>query len=193
MSIKTGDAVRTLLSSGGILAGDVGEVLYQFNLATQSICASFMVKFDKINAVCYEKDLELIGKTQFQVGDYVRISDVKNPYFTMKGTVISINNNVYMVDFSTLFGPLYFKSDEIELVSSAASAAVYSTSLSNINNNFTAPNSGSYSLTLGHSDKTVYSTSPSLHSCTWKTYIGLSYKEEYCDCGQTKNKRGIYE
>lgn len=31
------------------------------------------------------------------------------------------------------------------------------------------------------------------HSCSWKTYTGLSYKEEYCECGKTKNKRGIYE
>lgn len=31
------------------------------------------------------------------------------------------------------------------------------------------------------------------HSCTFKTYTGLFYKEEYCDCGATKNRRGIYE
>jgi hypothetical protein len=31
------------------------------------------------------------------------------------------------------------------------------------------------------------------HICKWKTYTGLMYKEEYCDCGATKNRRGIYD
>lgn len=32
------------------------------------------------------------------------------------------------------------------------------------------------------------------HTCTWKTYTGLNYKEEYCEsCNATKNRRGIYE
>lgn len=32
------------------------------------------------------------------------------------------------------------------------------------------------------------------HICSFKTYTGLMYKEEFCEgCGIIKNKRGIYE
>lgn len=34
---------------------------------------------------------------------------------------------------------------------------------------------------------------PKLHLHLWKNYQGLSYQEEYCDCGVTKNRRGLFE
>lgn len=30
------------------------------------------------------------------------------------------------------------------------------------------------------------------HVCVWKNYKGLNYQEDYCDCGATKNKRGLF-
>lgn len=41
---------------------------------------------------------------------------------------------------------------------------------------------------------TFSSTETPKHTCTFKTYTGLTYKEDYCTgCDAKKNKRGIYD
>lgn len=131
---------------------------------------------------------KLMTSKDFQIGDSVKISDTLGISMFMIGEtgIVKSKNDVLNCVTVTLYrgGNWIMNPEQLEITQSSVLVSA-NPSLTNVISNLQYYNAN----TIKYTDQNF---NPS-HSHNWKKYIGLTYQEEFCDCGETRNKKGLYE
>lgn len=192
--------------------GQIVDIGSEYGLITHYdlMTGFYTVKADSTGLMSLYSDSHLLGlnsppSTKFKPRDKVKINSNfsldKNAiglegeilgYFTNNGNIeynVSVNNWIGMPN-PAIFN---FREQELDLIPNLTQGSgVYTYTIPQgfgVQSLFVERDSN---IDLGYLEK--LSNSQKQHICKFtKTYTGLFYKEDLCECGKGSNKRGIYE
>jgi hypothetical protein len=189
MSFKVGDKVRAKRNTSTFYKkGDI------FEITEVGISYISFININNFKIHALPTDFELVSK--FQVGDRAKIIKSTGWSDFPIGTeveVIIVFNNYIMVERSDGVNMRAYE-DQLELLPPSNNTSP-GTQIYNTTNGYTI-GSGTFTVPKGFTvsfDHGIEVKNERPHSCTFRTYTGLTYKEEFCDCGITKNRRGLYD